>query len=554
MKKKQKNGTLVRTTRRRNSLLVVAAILAVALVVRLFGMLFSPLEYDEIWSLQNFSNLSVGRILTDLALPNNHPLNSLFVKLWTALVNEPQLIRLHSLVFGVLSVALAGVLARGLFHNRRTALLTMLFLAADAPAIYYSELARGYSIQLFFLLLFACGVAWCGELRRFMPKFLPEAAMIVGAAGAVLAVPSAPIFLAATALCGWYRRKKLPETRELVALGLAALPAVFYLAWNYTALRSAQSWGTRLGSPTEWAGFIGITLMDYVSFAVLPFLLVFAGCDRKQGLPLLICAALIFASAAVVGAGPSRVYLPLCVIVALGCGRGAQILFTVAQRRDNRRLARLLTLAAVALAALGLYQQQETWHVTDYWRWFMAGQVMPTGCFTVYPATAGYPLGWNNYPDAWKDHYARLSDASPGERRLWCFGVDPGRINGLNAAGSEVALPLAVQGTQQNLNGFPAVEYRLRPTDAPTPGESFVIALPPGPRENALALTGRLLKDGCDVLNLNAWLNEQLPGPGGKTYSGRLLYGVAPADPGVWELARNSGSRIYVFTPDPVAR
>ena len=130
-----------------------AAILLAALGLR-FSMFFAPLEYDEIWTLERFSTLSVWQILTDLATPNNHPLNTLFVKLWSHCFDIPQLIRLHSLVFGMISVALTGVLAHGLFRSRVAALFSMLFIAADAAAVCYSDLARGYSAQLCFLLLF----------------------------------------------------------------------------------------------------------------------------------------------------------------------------------------------------------------------------------------------------------------------------------------------------------------------------------------------------------------------------------------------------------------
>ena len=403
--------------------------------------------------------------------------------------------------------------------------------------------STGYSAQLFFLLLFACGLAWCGELRRFMPKFLPEAAMLVGAAGAVLAVPSAPIFLAAATLCGWYRRRKLPETRALVGLGLAALPVVFYLAWNYAALRSAQSWGVRLDTPKEWFGFVLVTLMDYVSFAVLPFLLIFAGCDREQRVPLLICAALVFASAAAVGAGPSRVYLPLCVIVALGCGRGAQILFTVALRRDNRQLAKLIVVAAAGLAVLGFHQQRETWHVTDYWGWFQASRTLPENCFAVYPATAGYPLMWNNSPQLNEDQARRLACAAPGGRRLVCFATPRGKINGSDPARPgwpQENRPLAVRGITLVLNDFEAVEYQLAPTETPPAGESFVAALPPGTDGRSAT---RLLADAnCGALVLNPFFN-----------SGTLLYGVAPANVEFWAKLRALGAQLYVFAPDPAA-
>ena len=44
-------------------------------------LMTANLTYDEWWSLLNFAPLSTLRILTDLSLPNNHPLNTLCLKI-----------------------------------------------------------------------------------------------------------------------------------------------------------------------------------------------------------------------------------------------------------------------------------------------------------------------------------------------------------------------------------------------------------------------------------------------------------------------------------------
>ena len=229
---------------------LVIAIILLSLVLCARWVLSLPLEYDEIWTLENFSQLDSWRIVNDLALPNNHPLNTLFVKLWSTCVTMAQMIRLHSLVSGVIAVALTGVLARGIFHNRRAGAWCMLFMALSAAVVGYASRARGYAPQLLFVLLFGCGVVWgAPRLRRFVPRFVPEAAVIVGALGAVLAVSSAPIFLAATVLAALPLYRRRPVGWKLVtAVAIAALLSGAYLVVNYQALLAAQQWGHELVS------------------------------------------------------------------------------------------------------------------------------------------------------------------------------------------------------------------------------------------------------------------------------------------------------------------
>ena len=73
--------------------LIPGAILLLAAILRIKG-LFSELQYDEIWSLQYFIPLDVFKILTDLALPNNHPVNTLILKFLHGISYEPAFLRM----------------------------------------------------------------------------------------------------------------------------------------------------------------------------------------------------------------------------------------------------------------------------------------------------------------------------------------------------------------------------------------------------------------------------------------------------------------------------
>ena len=90
-----------------------------ALCLRLPWM-YNAFEYDEIWSLQNYGPLSVWQILTDLGLPNNHPLNSLWMKIFAG-TDSRIVLRMHSLLAGLGTVLAGGWFALYYFRSRRAA-------------------------------------------------------------------------------------------------------------------------------------------------------------------------------------------------------------------------------------------------------------------------------------------------------------------------------------------------------------------------------------------------------------------------------------------------
>ena len=109
-----------------------------AIILRLNGF-FSSLTYDEIWSLENFANLSVYDIFTQLKLPNNHPLNTLFIKLVSRLNVDFIFIRLSALLSGIGVVLLLGVVANTIFKSKITTLVVLIASLFNYPLICFSQ-------------------------------------------------------------------------------------------------------------------------------------------------------------------------------------------------------------------------------------------------------------------------------------------------------------------------------------------------------------------------------------------------------------------------------
>ena len=152
-------------------------ILLIAFLLRV-SEFFTSLAYDEIWTLNNFIQLPVAKLLFDLSLPNNQPLNSILIKLMCALPLNVEFIRLPNLLAGIIAIVLAGYLAWRM-AGKRCALWSMFFMAVNAPLTVYSAQARGYSLQVMFLLVFACGLVKLLEDQQTQKRS-------VGAASAVI--------------------------------------------------------------------------------------------------------------------------------------------------------------------------------------------------------------------------------------------------------------------------------------------------------------------------------------------------------------------------------
>ena len=96
--------------------IIFVMILLAALAVR-WCLITRDLEYDEIWSLEHYSGLTAAEIFSDLATPNNHPINSLLIQwLWSGKENA-WMIRLGSLIFSLGSIWLLYRLGEMFFRK-----------------------------------------------------------------------------------------------------------------------------------------------------------------------------------------------------------------------------------------------------------------------------------------------------------------------------------------------------------------------------------------------------------------------------------------------------
>ena len=478
--------------------LASAGIVLLAIVLRLFR-LGDALEYDEIWTFENYASGPFSRIFTELALPNNHPLNSLFIKWIYVPGMAPQWIRLPALAAGILAVPLAGIAAFGLWKRRSAALWAMFFLAVLPGAVFYSQQARGYSLQLCLLLLFTAGLV---TMRRHpVPGVI---GILLGSIGSMLTLPTSAFYLGAIGCVSVYRCR---EHWKRYLPGLAALAAggIFSLAWVWMNLENYaanQEWGIAIGSLAEFFTFFTGQMLagiPFYLFVLLPaaFLLGF-----HRSWPVLWVWGCLTAAALLFNGGPERTYLPLVAATALAAAYGCTQL--------ERRFPKLRRVIFFVVAAAGLY-----WIAAAYQKpypdWYALHEEireLPAELTILLPANDLLPLAWNNCPDAYHEQRRRLLQRPTGRARelLILNRSNLQALNGAVANGAEQEISIDVPGVPVRLNALNGYLYGLEELrSAPASGDTVIAFIRPLPEEEAIPLFNMFLKLK-NSLALNLWL------------------------------------------------
>lgn len=485
----------------------VAAIAAAAAAVRLID-LTATLEYDEIWSLMMYAPLPAAQIITDLSLPNNHPINSLWLKCLSPAAPAAWL-RLHVFAAGMAAILLTGVLARRWFNSRRAALFAMLWLAFSAPAAQYSVLARGYSLQLASLLLFALSLHDLLTVKRH--PAVAVCGLWLGGAAAILSVSSSAMFLlpvglaaiAAMVRTGLRQRGFRSCLLPGIVLGSFGLAALGWYLIHFEKLQQGMIWGTQFRTPGDFCRWlVNILPLLGIPVAAVAAVAIPAGFrrSRRSWSILLMTLLLPLLLAPVTRGGPARVYLPLTAVFALLYGGTAAWLLHHCRRAGGRRLA--VTALLVLIPPLLWRTVLPHWRTPDWHAIHAAAETAPADTIIVYTATNNYPLVWN-VPAAPETAMARLQHRAP--QTLLLINQSDG-INGMTADGSETVLPLPTTPAAP-VAGLPAATVRLRECrNEPAPGTIVLAVIGPAAPADKLAACALLTSAADPLLILNSRL------------------------------------------------
>ena len=456
--------------------------------------LFAALDYDEIWTLTYFSTRDLKAIFTELALPNNQPLNSLFARFILTAGLPLWCIRLHSLIAGIAAVMLMVPIGIKLGRSRGAGFWSALFLLCSAPAAAYSQLARGYELQLLGLLLYAWGLLYHREKKFFIPALC---AMAAGGVMSILTLPTSVIYLGVTTLGYFALYPKLPGK----ALGGVLLGGVLFCAlWygiNFSQFRTGQQWGTVIDSHRAFFFFGFKTLDALIPLLWCPFL--FFGLillSRRTGAVLCGGILLVLLSALITRGGGERVYIPLVVPAALICGMGVD-----SACRRVKRYQIPLCLAAVLCAAGGLYANMPRWSAPDWYALYAKGKAQAPGTLVIYSGTNGFPVMWNNQPDSLEENRKRLQ--TPLLEKMLCFSANSS-FNGVDDSFSESQLPLKSKGVPSE-GGF---LYALEAITSPRDGDEILLVCCDEESSEEKSLYKELSKCG-KFLRLNIFFEEK---------------------------------------------
>jgi predicted membrane-bound mannosyltransferase len=162
--------------------------------LRVIDLNIRSLEYDEIWTLQHYFKYGFAEIFTNLETPNNHPLHTWLAKTLCSFAGyENWVLRLSAFLSGIALMA-AAWLAAGKFFRSKYAKIALMALIAFSPyLVHYSNTARGYSMQAFFV---AAMVFLLFEYAR-KPSMIKAFGVFATAAATLFTVYSGLIFVCA---------------------------------------------------------------------------------------------------------------------------------------------------------------------------------------------------------------------------------------------------------------------------------------------------------------------------------------------------------------------
>ena len=459
----------------------VASVLCLGAAVVCFrGATWRGFEYDELWTLFHFAGAdSVWQIFRELAVPNNHPLHSLLVRL---VVNETGVTelwaRLPALVAGICLLALVPVGAWLVSRDGNTTVLTTAWCALNAPLLHFAQSARGYTMQSALIVGFALLI----YLARLSPRREWHAlvgAVLVGM-GAMLVLPTSALYLAAIGICDFadrifqWRRVAAADRRPflavfgpvLIAYGLLATLAAGWLVWVARELFQARAaFGEPIVSLGAWLQFVGGVAGSLWNWPLMVLAVVGLLIIRRRRLAASLAMVLIFplAAAVLTRAGPPRAYLPSVPFVMFAAALGAARLMELAVARWRLSHWRPAVTVLLMLAPMcWLPRMLRLWTPVDWQQIALQLQGLPTDTYVSYPATAGYVIHFYYQPGI----VSQIADRVPtGDTFMFAQVGERRRIEGMcppQFHTEQISVPSGIPCVTRRIGDVDIALYRAR--------------------------------------------------------------------------------------------
>ncbi len=337
-------------------LLITAILFAGWLALLIPGLGNRLLEYDELWTLFFYAKKTVSYIFTELAVPNNHPLHSFLCGLFLQDKSDYRLTltaRIPAFFSGVLLLLIFSACFRRTVSCKPMLPAAFAFLAFSPLVLVYSSIARGYTLQSLFLLLFCI----CLFRKTEKHEFPRGAALLFCAAGTCLTITSGLLFIVSAGcsylLTAEYGRGFFRRERCFLAAGLLFLiGAGLWYGFFYSEISAGQAFGVSfLQAPGIFLRDLATVLFQSGLYLLIPLSAVLLFCRRyrKYGIFTVATACLVFLFSMITNLGPVRVYLPLLPLLTLSAMAGLAVLLETYIHEKKIKIFILCCLTASAV-------------------------------------------------------------------------------------------------------------------------------------------------------------------------------------------------------------
>jgi hypothetical protein len=414
-------------------------------LVSIFGIFFrlqdiisQSLDYDEIWTWCHYTTKSIVVIFSDLHFPNNHPLHSFATNLSTGFLGNTRFaFRLPALIAGLCIPPMAGFLTWRLIRNKIASLLAFSICTFNGGLVYYSHVARGYSMQTLFVLL--AGFSLFAMRNSKTERRLAPIIFLLSSSAVVLTITTGVIFIATLCLLWflynveWHSlwewlKSEWPFILSFFSFGIICL---IWYGLHYTDLKSSQkSFGEDLSSPLLFFSFTWKMLWEISGIVwILVFIPLFSREGRRNEGFCALFLILVLLSAIVTKCGYaySRIYLPLLPFIAAGAASGLINLLNWLPKK-YKKLKYVLCGAFISVLAVSAVPNISKWTPRDLSVIIPEiVKTLPKDVFINYVPTDSYTIWFNCRPIIMPDNFERIAKFSGSFAQVGSSGTIAGQ-------------------------------------------------------------------------------------------------------------------------------